>query len=418
MLQNIYDYLLLGSLFSIWIVILINMVLVTSGFINYLKHNNNREARILHDPPFVSVLIPAHNEEKVIKKTVQSILDLDYDNDKYEIIVINDNSSDNSAKILQKMQERNPGRFLKIINTDNIIGGKGKSNALNIGLEQSKGELIAIYDADNTPEKTALKELVYTIENDSKAGAVIGKFRCRNKDKNLLTRFINLEGIYFQWMAQAGRWQLFKLCTIPGTNFVIRRSILEKIGGWDTKAITEDTEISFRIYMMGYHIKFCPYSATWEQEPETVSVWLKQRKRWVKGNYYVMVKNFRYLFDKKAGPIRFDLLYFLSTYIFFFAASVISDLIFLLSFGGFIKTYIVGYSLLLWFMAYVLFILSVQISSSIEKGELNLSNFIIIVMMYFTYCKLWTIVAIIGLTSFIKDAVFNRETRWYKTERF
>lgn len=418
MLQNIYDYLLLGSLFSIWIVILINMVLVTSGFINYLKHNNNREARILHDPPFVSVLIPAHNEEKVIKKTVQSILDLDYDNDKYEIIVINDNSSDNSAKILQKMKERNPGRFLKIINTDNIIGGKGKSNALNIGLEQSKGEIIAIYDADNTPEKTALKELVYTIENDSKAGAVIGKFRCRNKDKNLLTRFINLEGIYFQWMAQAGRWQLFKLCTIPGTNFVIRRSILEKIGGWDTKAITEDTEISFRIYMMGYHIKFCPYSATWEQEPETVSVWLKQRKRWVKGNYYVMVKNFRYLFDKKAGPIRFDLLYFLSTYIFFFAASVISDLIFLLSFGGFIKTYIVGYSLLLWFMAYVLFILSVQISSSIEKGELNLSNFIIIVMMYFTYCKLWTIVAIIGLTSFIKDAVFNRETRWYKTERF
>ncbi|SHJ86562.1 glycosyltransferase [Paramaledivibacter caminithermalis] len=418
MLQNIYDYLLLGSLFSIWIVILINMVLVTSGFINYLKHHIDKRPRVLNEYPFVSILIPAHNEEKVIEKTVQSILDLDYDNNKYEIIVVNDNSSDNSAKILQRLKDKNPHRFLKIINTDNIIGGKGKSNALNIGFKQSIGDLIAIYDADNTPERQALKELVYAIENDPEAGAVIGKFRCRNKNKNLLTRFINLEGIYFQWVAQAGRWQLFKFCTIPGTNFLIRRSILEEIGGWDTKAITEDTEISFRIYMMGYHIRFCPYSATWEQEPETISVWLKQRKRWVKGNYYVMAKNFKYLFDKKAGPIRFDLLYFLSIYIFFFAGAVISDSIFILSFGGFIRTYIVGYSLLLWFMAYMLFILSVQISTSTEKGELNLSNFIIILLMYFTYCKLWIVVTIMGLISFIKDTLFNREIKWYKTERF
>jgi cellulose synthase/poly-beta-1,6-N-acetylglucosamine synthase-like glycosyltransferase len=394
------------------------MVLVTSGFINYLKHHIDKRPRVLNEYPFVSILIPAHNEEKVIEKTVQSILDLDYDNNKYEIIVVNDNSSDNSAKILQRLKDKNPHRFLKIINTDNIIGGKGKSNALNIGFKQSIGDLIAIYDADNTPERQALKELVYAIENDPEAGAVIGKFRCRNKNKNLLTRFINLEGIYFQWVAQAGRWQLFKFCTIPGTNFLIRRSILEEIGGWDTKAITEDTEISFRIYMMGYHIRFCPYSATWEQEPETISVWLKQRKRWVKGNYYVMAKNFKYLFDKKAGPIRFDLLYFLSIYIFFFAGAVISDSIFILSFGGFIRTYIVGYSLLLWFMAYMLFILSVQISTSTEKGELNLSNFIIILLMYFTYCKLWIVVTIMGLISFIKDTLFNREIKWYKTERF
>ncbi|SKC86216.1 glycosyltransferase [Maledivibacter halophilus] len=418
MLQNIYDYLLLMSLFSIWLVILLNMILVTSGFINYLKHYRNKKDRILSEYPFVSILIPAHNEGKVIEKTVQSILDLEYDNDRYEIIVINDNSNDNSKEILENIKERNPRRFFKIINTDNIIGGKGKSNALNIGFKESRGEYIVIYDADNTPEKIALKELVYDIENDPEAGAVIGKFRCRNKNRNLLTRFINLEGIYFQWMAQAGRWQLFKLCTIPGTNFIIRRSILEKIGGWDTKAITEDTEISFRIYRMGYHIRFCPYSATWEQEPETVSVWLKQRKRWIKGNYYVLIKNFKYLFDKKAGPIRFDLLYYLSIYIFFFTASLISDLIFVLSFGGFIKTYIVGYSLLLWFMAYVLFVLSVQISSSTEKGELNFSNFIIILIMYFTYCKLWMLVAVIGLASFINDILFNRKVTWYKTERF
>lgn len=419
MLQNIYDYLLLWSLFSIWLVVLINQVLVTGGFISYLKHSNKKAEKIpVNDLPFVSILIPAHNEAKVIAKTLQSILELNYDNKKYEIIVINDNSSDNSAEILGEIKRDNPERLLKIINTDNISGGRGKSNALNIGLAQSKGSFIVVYDADNTPEKNALQELVYAILKDEKAGAVIGKFRCRNKNRNLLTRFINLEGIYFQWMAQAGRWQLFKLCTIPGTNFIIRRSILEKLGGWDVDAITEDTEISFRIYKMGYYIRFCPYSTSWEQEPEILSVWFRQRKRWVKGNYYVLTKHFFSLFNRDTGSIRFDILYYIFIYAVFLAAAVISDFIFILSFGGFIKTTVMGYSLLLWLMAYLLFALSVLISSSTEKGELKRSNIFIVFIMYFSYCKLWSIVAVAGLVSFIKDFTFKREISWYKTERF
>ena len=417
-MNNIFNYLLLGSLFAIWLVILLNVVLVTSGFLSYIKHFRRETNRVLVNVPFVSVLIPAHNEEKVIVQTVTSIINFDYDPERYEIIVVNDNSSDNSAELLASLKAKYPDRLIRIINTDNKTGGKGKSNALNIGFAQSKGELIAIYDADNTPEKSALKELVYSITKDEKAGAVIGKFRCRNKNKNFLTRCINLEGLYFQWMAQAGRWNLFKLCTIPGTNFVIRRTILERMGGWDTKAVTEDTEISFRIYLMGYHIRFCPYSATWEQEPENLSVWFKQRNRWVKGNYYVLFKNLRYLADKHAGVIRFDLLYFLSVYVFFFSASIVSDLIFILSFSGIIQTTILGYSLLLWFMAYLLFILSVQISISAEKGEINFLNIGIIFIMYFTYCKLWSIVTVMGFIGFIRDLIFKRETKWYKTERF
>lgn len=417
-LNNIYDYLLLGSLFSIWFVVLLNTILVTSGFWSYVKHYKNSKDRILEDLPFVSILIPAHNEAKVIGRTVQSILNLDYDDDRYETIIINDNSKDNSNEILASIKENHPNKLIQIINTDSIIGGKGKSNALNIGLRHSRGEFIVIYDADNTPEKHALRELVYSIKNDDRAGAVIGKFRCRNKNSNFLTKCINLEGLYFQWMAQAGRWNLFKLCTIPGTNYIIRRYILDKIGGWDTKAITEDTEISFRIYLLGYHIRFCPYSTTWEQEPETLHVWFKQRNRWVKGNFYVMFKNYKYLFDKRAGSVRFDLLYYIAIYIAFFLAAVTSDIIFILNFGGFIETTVEGYSLLLWFMAYVLFVLSVQISSLTEQGESSLSNTVIILAMYFTYCKLWAIVAALGCVSFIKDILLKREAKWYKTERF
>ena len=312
--MTISDILMVIAVICIWSLLLVNVTLIIAGYLYYIKSENEEIPEIAGEYPLVSIMVPAHNEGVVICKTVESLLALDYPEDRYEIIVINDNSSDNSAELLAGIQNRNPGRQLIVINTDSITGGKGKSNALNIGFTHCKGQLIAIYDADNTPEKTALRYLVAEIMNDSSLGAVIGKFRTRNRNASLLTRFINIETLSFQWMAQAGRWKLFKLCTIPGTNFIMRRSIVESIGGWDVKAIAEDTEISFRIYMMGYRIKFQPKSVTWEQEPQTLKVWFKQRTRWAKGNIYVIVKNIPLLFDKSAAKVRFDILYFLAIY--------------------------------------------------------------------------------------------------------
>ncbi len=416
--MNIFDFLLLYSLIIIWITIFFNVMLVIGGYIYYLKTLKMKMKKELEEYPFVSVMVPAHNESIVIEKTVKALLELEYPEDRYEIIIINDNSSDNSKEILSEIQRKNPHRNLIIINTDNIIGGKGKSNALNIGFNRSKGKFLAIYDADNTPEKKALKYLIQTILEDEKLGAVIGKFRCRNKKKNLLTKFINIETLTFQWMAQAGRWQLFNLCTIPGTNFVIRRSLIEEMGGWDPKAITEDTEVSFRLYRMGYKIKFMPLSVTWEQEPQTLKVWFKQRSRWAKGNVYVITKNFKYLFKKEAGSSRFDILYYVIIYFFFLSAVIFSDMLFILGLAQVINLNIAGYSLILWVMAYSVFSLSIFVAISTEKGELNFSNFLIVMLMYFTYCKLWGVVAGLGFYNYIKDILFKREAKWYKTERF
>ncbi|NFG62798.1 glycosyltransferase family 2 protein [Clostridium sp. CMCC3677] len=416
--MNVFDYMALYSLGIIWIIIFVNIILVVFGYIYYSKVQNKKMKEKLKYYPFVSVMVPAHNEAIVIRKTVESLLELDYPHDRYEIIIINDNSSDNSTEILQKVKENVLDRNLIIINTDNITGGKGKSNALNIGLEKSKGEILAVYDADNTPDFKALKYLVQTLLEDDKLGAVIGKFRCRNKDKNLLTNFINIETLTYQWMAQAGRWEMFKLCTIPGTNFVVRRSIMEEMNGWDTKAITEDTEVSFRIYMMGYKIKFMPLAVTYEQEPQTLNVWFKQRSRWAKGNTYVVIKNFKYLFKPGFGVTKFDILYYTMIYFFFLSASVISDMLFLLGFGDIIQINVTGYGLILWIMAYLVFNLSIMIAISTEKGELNIKNIMVISIMYFTYCKLWAVVAAIGFCNYIKDSLLKRETKWYKTERF
>lgn len=416
--MTVADYLSLFAVICIWSLLLVNIVLIIAGYVYYLRNERRQIPTIEGEFPFVSIMVPAHNEGKVIERTVESLLAFDYPEDRYELIVINDNSSDESERVLEGVKKRYSHRNFQVIHTDAKTGGKGKSNALNIGFEASRGDLIAIYDADNTPEKPALRYLVSEILHDQKLGAVIGKFRTRNRDASWLTRFINIETLSFQWMAQAGRWSLFKLCTIPGTNFIVRRSILEAIGGWDVKAVAEDTEISFRIYMMGYRIKFQSKAVTWEQEPQTLAVWFKQRARWAKGNIYVILKNVPLLFKKSARRIRFDILYFLSIYFLLLSSLLLSDTLLVLHLLGYVHTTLAGFSGSLWILAILLFITGTFITLSTEKDEISLSNLGYIMLMYVTYCQLWMVVAAYGFYIFLKDTLLKRETKWYKTERF
>lgn len=367
---TLIDYAFMYSFISIWFLLLSNVILALGGYLFARKiEMRNIELSNMITYPFVSILIPAHNEEKVIGRTITSLVNLDYPNNKYEIIIINDNSSDKTKEILCEKQKKHNQNSIIVITTTKENGGIGKSNALNIGYTASKGQLIAVYDADNTPEKYALKYLVNEIQINEKYAAVIGKFRTRNKEKNWLTKFINIETLSFQWMIQAGRWQLFNICTIPGTNFIIKKSVIEKTGGWDIHAIAEDTEISFRIFRLGYKIGFMPKSVTWEQEPETIRVWLKQRTRWVKGNIYVLIKYAVKSIKERNIKVIIDLSYFFSVYFLFLSSVLISDIIFILSILTNIK-------------------------------------------------MMWIIVSLKGFFLYITDTILKKKTKWYKTERF
>lgn len=341
-----------------------------------------------------------------------------YPKDRYEIIVINDNSTDDSREKLEQIQRENPDRNLIVISTDKVSGGTGKSNALNIGFSVSKGSVIAIYDADNTPEPQALRILVEYLMSDEKLGAVIGKFRTRNRNASILSRFVNIETLAYQCMNQAGRFFFFKLCTIPGTNYVIRRSIITEIGGWDTKALSEDTEISFRIYRMGYYIKQVPTAVTWEQEPHLLPVWFRQRTRWAKGNIYVLLKNFKYVFDPTAGPMRLDVVYYLIVYFLMLSSLIISDSIFLLGILGYVHISLGGFSTLLWGMAIVVFVANVMMTLVTEKNEFSLQSVLLVLLMLFTYSKLWVFVVLNSIRAYISDSLFHKEAKWDKTVRY
>lgn len=416
--MSIADLLSLYSIIAIWSLMFINIFLSIGGIIYMLKVNKTDGHIPMEEYPMVSIMVPAHNESIVIRKTVLALLNFDYPKDKYEIIVINDNSTDNSADVLKGIQEKYPNRKLIVINTDNKVGGKGKSNALNIALSVAMGSVIAIYDADNTPAPNALRILVENLMADDKLGAVIGKFRTRNRNASLLTRFVNIETLAYQCMNQAGRYYFFKLCTIPGTNFVIRRSIINKMGGWDTKALSEDTEISFRLYRMGYYIKFMPLAVTWEQEPQKLKQWFKQRTRWAKGNLYVLVKNFKYAFDKEAGPMRLDAFYYALVYVLMLTSLICSDIIFILGILGFCHVTLGGFSSLLWGMAILLFLLNVLLTLSVEKNEFNFESAMLILLMLFTYSKMWVFVVLNALLLSLQDKIYHKEVVWDKTERF
>lgn len=398
----------------IWFMIAYQFLLTVFGYAHVVRSVRERreiEAESV-DYPSCAVLIPAHNEEKVIARTLEAMLRLEYPPDRLTITVVDDGSEDRTGAIVAGFAARHPAvRLLKVPADE---GGRGKSRALNVALRGVTEELVAVYDADNTPEPDALRLLVASLVRDHRLGAVLGKFRTVNKDVNLLTRFINIETLAFQSMLQAGRWMMHSVATLPGTNFVIRSEILRALDGWDEAALTEDSELSVRVYELGYRIKYVPYAVTYEQEPQEWGVFLRQRTRWVRGNNYVLGKFLREIPRFTNRRLAFDLLYTLSLYYIFFFAILISDVVFLLGVAGLVQITLPGPYTLVWVMAFVLFLLETFLTLSYD-GEDSLRNLLLLPLMYFTYCQLWIVIVIRAMW---RDFVRKEGAVWDKTVRF
>jgi cellulose synthase/poly-beta-1,6-N-acetylglucosamine synthase-like glycosyltransferase len=408
------DYLFVFSVIIIWFMLCYQFILFLHGYVYGFRADTQRRKLELQsiELPKISLMIPAHNESLVITQTLEALLRLDYPADHIEILVINDGSTDDTAGQVEAIAARDVR--VRLFNVPPEFAARGKSAALNRGLPECRHDIIGIFDADNLPEKDSVLHLARQLIADPLLGAVIGKFRCINKKKNLLTRFINLESLAFQWIVQAGRWNMLRMSTLPGTNYLIRRKLLEQLGGWDEQALTEDAEMSIRIYQAGYLIKFIPYAVTWEQEPETLRVWIKQRTRWARGNNYVIEKFAMQVFRIKPHVVGLELFYAMAVYYIFFLAILLSDLLFVLSCLNLISIPVTGPYAEVWFFAYILFILEIVIALSREKED-SPKNIFLIALSYFTYCQLWILVV---LKAAYDDFVLKREHIWVKTQRF
>lgn len=408
-----HSFLLAGALVGTWLIIGAYAVLAFYGY--RYSREAERARRLTPYPtewPAVSVLVPAHNEEIVMAGTIEALLHLDYPRDKFEVIVIDDSSTDRTRRVVEHIMSQD--RRLKLVAIPEGLGGRGKSYALNVGLRHAVHDLIAVFDADNTPEPESLRHLVAQMAEEPKLAAVVGKVRTINAHTNFLTRCIAIEFMSFQWMVQAGRWRLFGLASLPGTNYIIQREALERAGSWDPSAIADDAELTVRLSQEGYHIKFVPYAVTWEPEPQDWGVWLRQRLRWARGGTYVLRKFLPRLYRVRRRDLVLEVLHLFTIYHLFFVLMMLSDFIFV---SGVIAGIAVGARtsplIILWGLAVAVFLLEMAVALAIE-GENTPANLLITAAMYFTYCQAWIYVC---AKAHYLDVVRQERLRWEKTIR-
>jgi cellulose synthase/poly-beta-1,6-N-acetylglucosamine synthase-like glycosyltransferase len=239
--------------------------------------------------PTVSILIPAHNEEHVIGNLIQQITMLTYPKNKLEVIVIDDASKDATGKIADRYSKKIPN--IKVLHRTPKNGGKGKAAALNEALKNVKNEIILFFDADYLPQETIIEKLVQPF-SDPQVGAVQGRPVVLNEPYNPLTRIISLERISGFRIDQEARNQLGLIPQFGGTVGGFRRSIIEKLGGFDESMLTEDTDLTFSIILKGFEIRYVGDAECYEEAVVTWKAYWRQRHRWARGHMQVCFKHF------------------------------------------------------------------------------------------------------------------------------
>lgn len=431
--------LLMFGVISIWCSLLITLVILFGAVYFLLKNIRPPKNQLepLSSYPLITIVVPAHNEEIVIQDTVKAILSMNYPREKMEILVFADNCDDETYDRVHTIfqQPEYEGYYLtKVIDRR---GTGGKAGVLNDSLKIAHGEYLCVYDADAMPEQNALHFLVErALEDPDRYGAVFGRNKTRNYKRNFLTRCINLEIVTSQRIIHTGLWQLFKIGQIPGTNFIIQTEMIREMGGWDNGALTEDTALSFKIMKRGKLIALAPRSEAFQQEPETLSVYYRQRKRWAKGNYEVIVSNLKDIFGGSNWRIRLQSIYYFNTFFWFTTAIILSNIMFvanlvamllhiwfpsvnaIFTFGGSNRQ--IGALLLVnWALMFAIYLLQIQLALSSQFGQATAANFFYAIASYFTYSLLFIGISIVSFFSYIGDKMFQRDSsKWYKTKRF
>ena len=238
--------------------------------------------------PMVSVLIPACDEEHVIGRVLQRMTELTYPKDKLQIIVIDDASRDDTGKTADQFSKQHP--FIEVVHRTGKEGRKGKATALNAALQYVKGEMVFCFDADYYPQRDVLEKFVRHF-TDPNVGAVQGRVTVLNEPKNLVTRLVSLERIGGYRVDQQARDSLGLIPQFGGTAGGVRSCLLGRLGGWDESILAEDTDLTFRIYLAGYRIRYDNDAECYEEAVEGWHAYWRQRYRWSRGHMQCAFKH-------------------------------------------------------------------------------------------------------------------------------
>lgn len=239
--------------------------------------------------PTVTILIPARNEEAVVGRLLHRITQFTYPKDKLEVVLVDDASNDSTGKIADEFAKTYS--FIRVVHRSPDVGGKGKSNVLNDGVRHANGEIVLLFDADYCPQVDIVEKLAgYFV--DPEVGVVQGRIVVLNEPTTLVSRLVALERIGGYGVDQLAKDRLGLVTQCGGTMCGIRRSLLEHLGGWDEKMLTEDTDLTFQAYEAGYKVRYASEAECYEEAVDTWRSYWRQRHRWAKGHMQCFFKHF------------------------------------------------------------------------------------------------------------------------------
>ncbi len=391
-------------------ILLFSLVVITRYFIllffsmlNLYRHINKEEhVRVpLKNKPFVTVLVPCFNEDKVLKASLESLIKQTYP--KFEILVIDDGSSDDTFLIAKNMEFNHGDTRLKAYTKPN----GGKANALNFGIERARGELFLSVDADSKLSPDSIDLMVEYFE-DQEIAAVAGSVYVTNTD-NMWTKLQALEYIQGLNLVRNGQ-AYFKLVNIiPGPIGMFRKSAVEAIGLYKDDTYAEDCDLTLRLIEAGYKIDYEIDAISYTEAPEDLLDLLKQRYRWTRGILQSILKHKKKLLHVYSDfSISMVLWYMLFEAIFWPIASIFANIfiIYVSLASGY------GEMLLYWWIIFTILDVSASIYCvSVTKEKMRL-------VLYSIYYRIFFI-NIINIAKVLAsfEEFFGIEMSWGKLER-
>lgn len=245
----------------------------------YLYLNEYTFSSVNGFAPFISIIVPVYNEGKIIRNSISSLLKLDYKN--YEIIIVNDGSTDDTRQIAESMvgfQDAVYGKIkISLINQPNL----GKARALNAGIFYSKADFVLCMDGDSQLSSESIKVAIRHFK-DPKIGAVAGNVKVQNR-KRFFTDLQALEYIEGLNMARSAQSYFRLVNIIPGPIGIFRKTAIEQAGFYSSDTYAEDADLTLKILSKGWKIYYEQKSISYTEAPITLQQLLKQRYRWTRG---------------------------------------------------------------------------------------------------------------------------------------
>jgi cellulose synthase/poly-beta-1,6-N-acetylglucosamine synthase-like glycosyltransferase len=280
--------LMLAGLYLIIFVVILNLLRHYTFTLNRLFGRQRHPYLDIDtaDWPRVTILIPAHNEERVIADILTAMLEVEYPRDRLTIVPLDDRSEDDTGRIIDEFATAHPDVFAPFHRKEGLAG---KAAAMQDALVTIEDEIILVFDADYIPGRGLIKQLVAPFF-DPEVGAVMGRVVPLNTGRNLLTRTLDLERAGGYQVDQQARMNLKLVPQYGGTVGGVRRRAVEAVGGWDVRSLAEDTDMTLRLLLAGWKTVYQNRSECYEQVPENWHSRMRQIFRWSRGHNQVLRK--------------------------------------------------------------------------------------------------------------------------------